>query len=156
MTDLATILSIYEGSNGDATRMLYRDLELLRPMGPIAVNLFRACKCSARAKIYRKGRGYRGDAYARKDWSIKNLATALHDIAQPHGLSWGWAVDEALRERDDPHHHVIYIELPTGQVSFHVGQRYAGPDFAGQWDGVRDSAADRICRYVAMLFRGER
>src|ERR1700676_464322 len=62
MTDLATILSIYAGSNGDATKALYASLEKRGPVGLIALNLFRACKASERAKIYR-GRSYKGAAY---------------------------------------------------------------------------------------------
>lgn len=155
MTDLAMITRIFEGSNGDATRMLYRDLESFGPMGVIGVNLFRACKCSERAKLYRKGPGHKTAAYERKDWSIQNLAAALHEqqAKQLLDLKWGWAIDEDLRERGDPHHHILYVELPTGQVSFHVGQRYAGPDFAGQWDGEKGIAADRICRFVVTLFK---
>ncbi len=154
MTDLVLITRIYQGSNGDATRMLYRDLERMGPMGVIAMNLFRACKCSERAKAYRKGRGYKTEAYARKDWSIQNLARALSET-RDHGLTWGWAIDTELKFRADPHHHILYVDLPTGQVSFHVGQRYDGPDYAGEWDCVRDIAADRICNFVAQLFRME-
>jgi hypothetical protein len=154
LTDLSTIVRIYQGSNGDATRMLYRDLEAFGPMGVIAVNLFRACKCSERAKVYRKGPGYRTEAYARKDWSIRNLASALH-ASDAHGLAWGWAIDRDLQARLDPHHHILYVDLPTGQVSFHNGQRYEGPDYRGQWDEERGAAANRICRFVAELFRME-
>ena len=154
MTDLSTILRIYQGSNGEATKMLYRDLEAFGPMGTIALNLFRASKCSERAKMYRVGGGFKTAAYDRKDWSIRNLA---HELWRPfdHDLTWGWAVDEALRDRGDPHHHILYIELPTGQVSFHVGQRYDGPDFDGKWDGVRDVQAERVCRFVAEVFKME-
>lgn len=152
MTTLDMIVKIYQGSNGDATRMLYRDLDRMGPMGIIGMNLFRACKCSERAKAYRKGPGYRTEAYARKDWSVQNLARALQaDTA--HGLTWGWAIDADLQARLDPHHHILYVDLPTGQVSFHIGQRYEGPDYSGEWDGEKGSAADRICRFVAELFR---
>lgn len=152
MSDLAMIQRIYHGSNGDATRMLYRDLEQFGPMGVIATNLFRACKCSERAKAYRKGPGHKTEAYARKDWSIQNLATALA-ASDAHGLTWGWAIDDDLAARLDPHHHILYVDLPTGQVSFHNGQRYAGPDYAGAWDGQANVAAHRICRFVAELFK---
>ncbi|MGJ5000550.1 hypothetical protein ACQR10_04450 [Bradyrhizobium sp. HKCCYLRH2060] len=152
MTDLAIIRRIYDGSDGDATRMLYRDLERLGPMGVIALNLLRACKCSERAKTYRKGPGYRTEAYRRKDWSIGNLAAALAGDVD-HGLVWGWGVDGELQARLDPHHHILYVELPTGQVSFHTGTRHAGPDFAGAWDGARDVAADRICLFAAEVFK---
>jgi hypothetical protein len=154
MTDFADIIRIYQGSNGDATKALYAELEQLGPIGLIGVNLFRACKCSERAKAYRKGPGHKTAAYDRKDWSIGNLARALQ-ANQVLGLKWGWALDEELRGRGDPHHHIIYIELPTGQVSFHTGQRHDGPDFAGQWDGARGVAPNRICRFVARLFKAE-
>lgn len=154
MTDLALITRIFEGSNGDATRMLYRDLEAMGPMGVIGVNLFRACKCSERAKMYRKGPGYKTEAYRRKDWSIQNLAKALHETPD-HGLTWGWAIDEELRGRLDPHHHILYVDLPTGQVSFHVGERYVGPDYVGEWDEAKGTAPARICKFVAELFKRE-
>jgi hypothetical protein len=155
LTDLALILGIYQGSNGDATRMLYRDLEALGAPGFIALNLFRACKCSERAKTYRVGRGYRTEAYARKDWSIRNLVEALqaHDAEALLGIRWGWAIDAELQGRLDPHHHILYLELPTGQVSFHTGARGAGPDFSGEWDGQRGVAGERICRWIVDLFR---
>ena len=51
------IHAIYEGSNGDATRALYEHLQTLGPAGVIALNLFRAQKCSTRAKLYRGGNG---------------------------------------------------------------------------------------------------
>jgi hypothetical protein len=153
LTDLSIIIGIYQGSNGEATKMLYRDLEAYGPIGKIAVNLFRAAKCSERAKMYRKGRGYKTDAYARKDWSIKNLTAVLDAERDNHRFNWGWAIDEALQYRADPHHHILYVDLPTGQISFHVGQRYDGPDFDGKWDGVRDVQAQRVCRFVAEVFK---
>jgi hypothetical protein len=157
MTDIADVIRIYQGSNGDATKALYAELEQLGPIGVIGVNLFRACKCSERAKAYRKGPGHKTAAYDRKDWSIGNLARALHvqHANQLLGIKWGWGSDEALRGRGDPHHHIIYVELPTGQVSFHTGTRHEGPDFAGQWDGVRRQSVDRICRFVARLLKPE-
>lgn len=45
----------------------------------------------------------------------------------------------------------IYVDLPTGQVSFHNGARYDGPDYPGAWDGMPGQSADRICRFVAQL-----
>ena len=155
MSDLADVIRIYQGSNGDATRGLYTELERLGPIGEIGVNLFRACKCSERAKAYRRGPGYRTAAYDRKDWSIGNLACVLRVLQaqQLLGITWGWGLDNELCDRGDPHHHIIYVELPTGQVSFHTGSRHEGPDFVGQWDGARAVAADRICRFVADLLK---
>ena len=151
--DVAAIERIYWASDGEATRELYRDLQQLGGTGPIAVNLLRAAKCSERAKLYRRGRGYKTAAYDRKDWSIRNLAELLEKDS--HGLQWGWAIDEDLQARGDPHHHIVYIELPTGQVSFHVGTRHAGPDFAGEWDRQKNTAAERIIAWAASVFAAE-
>ncbi|MCK1402052.1 hypothetical protein IVB45_17385 [Bradyrhizobium sp. 4] len=150
---LAEILTVYRASDDEATRQLYAKLNAQGHAGDIAVNLLRACKCSERAKLYRRGPGHRSAAYDRKDWSIRNLVGVLarHDF----GWRWGWAIDADLRGRGDPHHHIVYLELPTGQVSFHVGERYEGPDYAGAWDGVKEVAADRICRFAAQVFVGD-
>ena len=68
---------IYYGSDGESTKALYARLWKLGPVGVIAVNLFRACKCSERAKQYHggiRGKGsYRSMAYERKQWSIAAL-----------------------------------------------------------------------------------
>ncbi len=140
MNDIASIYRVYQGSDGEATKALYERLERL------AVNLFRACKSSARAKVYRGGR-YRGAAYDRKQWAMDNLAAMLGKTARPLGIVWGWGVDD----KQPYHRHVLYVDIPTGQVSFHCAVRDDGPDYPGQWDGQRGQAADRICRWIARL-----
>ena len=151
MTTLADVLAVYKGSNGEATKALYAELEGLGPLGIIGMNLFRACKCSERAKGYRKSR-HKGDAYARKDWSLINLSAALDRLP---GITFGWGIDHKLQERGDPHHHVLYVDIPTGQVSFHNGARYEGGDYPGEWDGMPGQGPDRICRWVARLLESE-
>lgn len=144
------VFMIYEGSNGDATKAFYARLEALGPAGFIAANLFRAHKSSVRAKLYRGGdrRGsYRGMAYDRKQWALGNLCTALEQHAGALGLTWGWKPDP--RERHNPH--VLYVDTPHGQVSFHSPVRGAGPDYPGEWDGVRMMGHDRICRWCSRL-----
>lgn len=85
---MLNIRSIYYGSDGDATRGLYARLEQLGPVGVVAMNLFRAQKCSSRAKVYRgrggrQGRGkFSREAYQRKSWSMSNLCQALETHAQ--------------------------------------------------------------------------
>lgn len=150
MTTLADVVAVYRGSNGEATRALYARLEQLGPAGAIAVHLLRACKTSERAKRYR-GRSYKGAAYDTKNWALDNLAELLGRHAAGAGVTgWGWAVDPAQAV----HRFVLYVELPTGQVSFHSATRGAGPDYAGRWDGVRGVAADRIVRWAAGLLQG--
>lgn len=150
------VYAIYEGSNGDATKALYFRLTMLGAQGLVARELFRAQKASSRAKVYRggmRGRGsYRSMAYDRKGWALANLCGALTAYASEIGLIWGWGVDA----KESVHRHVLYVELPTGQVSFHSGERYVGPDYSGEWDGARGACVDRILRWVRRLLVAER
>ncbi len=148
--DFAEVLHVFEGSNGDATQRLYERLNALGPVGVVAVNLFRAQKSSTRAKVYR-GRGYRGAAYGRKEWSIANLCAVLAEHGAALGIGYGWKEDP----KQPVYRQVLYVELPTGQVSFHAPERGAGPDYPGEWDGNRGASPARICRWVAGLLSRE-
>ena len=149
------VYSIFEGSDGEATKALYAHLASLGASGQIALELFRAQKASSRAKVYRggmRGRGsFRSMANDRKGWALNNLCEALVMSAAEVGICWGWGADE----KEPVHRHVLFVELPTGQVSFHSGERYAGPDYDGAWDGVRDAGADRMLRWVRRLLVAE-
>lgn len=149
--DYAKILSTYSGSNGDQTKALYAALCERGAAGVVAMNLFRACKCSARAKVYKggiRGQGsYKSMAYDRKQWSIDNLAKALTDFGANLRITWGWAEDPA----QPVHRFILYVDLPDGQVSFHTASRSAGPDYPGKWDGVRGEAPVRISKFCASL-----
>ena len=150
-TKLDSLLVIYTGSNGDATTALYQLLEQRGPIGVVAVNLFRAMKNSERAKVYRggiPGKGsYRRMAYDRKQWAMNNLCRVLSQYAGELGVVWGWKRDPL----EPVHGWVLYVELPTGQISFHTGARGDGPDFAGEWDGQRRTGPTRLCRWIASL-----
>lgn len=152
---LERLVRIYEGSDGTATQGLYGELMALGPAGVVATNLFRAQKCSARAKDYRGGnaRGsYRDQAYQRKQWSMDNLGKALAQHDARLGIAWGWKRDPAQAY----HVWVLYIDLPdVGQVSFHTDRRGTGPDYAGAWDGVRGASPDRILRWIAGIETSE-
>lgn len=143
---LAEVMAIYTGSNGEATQALYRQLEVRGTLGFIAANLFRAVKCSERAKSYRK-KGFKTDAYERKHWSIKNLAQALNANAAQYGITWGWATDKAQPK----HNRVLYVDIPEGQVSFHTHRREVGPNYEGEWDGARGQAPTRVCRLAVRV-----
>ncbi len=138
-------LEIYVGSDGEKTKALYAHLETLGLLGHVAVNLFRAQKCSERAKVYRGG-GFRGAAYDRKNWSLQNLCKAL-EAATP--FEWGWKEDPA----QSFHCWVLYVELPTGQVSFHAAAPLCARRFDGEWDHSKDSPS-RIVRFVQSLLVG--
>lgn len=144
MSRLADIMGVYLGSDAAPTTSLYAELQRLGPMGIIAMNLFRAMKASERAKVYRGG-GYRGQAYQKKQWSMDNACAALleHGVA----LSWGWGIDP----KQPVHRHVLYVDLPSGQISFHGEFRGKGPDYPGQWDGKLGQGPDRVTRWCAEL-----
>lgn len=140
-----TVLETYCGSDGEATKALYARLEAVGPAGIIALNLFRAQKCSSRAKEYRR-RGHKSDAYDRKSWSLFNLCRELTFHADNYKMKWGWKKDP----EQAMHCWVLYVELPTGQVSFHAAGRGMGPDYPFPWDGTHISA-ERIVRWCGIV-----
>jgi hypothetical protein len=148
---LVSVMAIYRDSDDNATKALYAELHKHGAPGFVAVNLFRAMKCSERAKVYR-GHGYKSAAYDRKQWSINNLAACLVVHASALGIVWGWREDPEQRK----HNQTIYIELPhgIGQVSFHTELCDKGPDFPGEWDGARGQGPTRACRYVMSVLEG--
>lgn len=150
---LETIVRIFRGSDGDATRALYEKLEQHGPAGAIAVNLLRASKNSSRAKAYR--RGGKAAAYESKNWAMGNLCQILTTIGRPGSAAagvtqWGWKTDAA----QPFHRFVLFVDLSTGQVSFHSAQRLIGPDYPGEWDGKLNLQHDRIVRHVAGILAG--
>jgi hypothetical protein len=86
-------------------------------------------------------------AYEKKEWSMEQLCAALNESDIDHG----WAVDET----QEVHRHVLYVELPTGQVSFHTEKRLLGPEFSGRWDGIRDVASERIVSFANSILGAE-
>lgn len=145
------LMQVYTGSDGDATKALYERLKAFGPAGIVATNLFRACKASERAKQYRGG-GYRGMAYEKKSWSIGNLSAALRDHAGTLGITWGWGKDAKAVNFE----YVVYIDLPTGQISFHNNGRFDGPAYDKPWDGVKEQAPTRICQWIKKILEQEK
>lgn len=131
---------IYHGSDGALTRRLYAELKKRGPLGLIAMNLFRAQKCSRRAKKYgpyagAAGQSFRDMAYERKGESLKLLTETLRLHGTEVAITYGWGRDEGQMINK----WVLYVDLPQGQVSFHSQERYEGPDYPGGWDGRRMS-----------------
>lgn len=143
------IYAVYAGNNGAATISLYERLKAHGRRGEIAMNLFRACKASERAKVYRGGNGhgsYKAQAYQKKAWSLAQLCDALN--ASPvDGVAFGWGLDRAAVGFE----HVLYVDIPTGQVSFHSPMRGVGPDYPREWDGIKQQGPTRICRWIAEI-----
>lgn len=146
----AEILAVYTGSNADATKALYAKLADFGGAGAIATNLFRAHKTSGRAKVYRGG-GFKGAAYDTKAWSVGNLCSLLTVDADDLKIRWGWGLDNKATGFE----HVFYINIPTGQVSFHMAARLNGPDYDGVWDGQIGAGPGRICRWIETILKGE-
>ena len=106
-------LDVFAASDGALTKRYYAELEQRGPVGVVALNLFRAQKCSSRAKKYRGGiRGvgsYKSMAYERKNWSLENLCRILKQHGAELGIRFGWKLDpeEAF------HSWVLYVGPST-------------------------------------------
>jgi hypothetical protein len=145
-------IDVYNGSDGAVTRGYYADLESHGISGVIAMNLFRAQKASARAKVYRggvAGKGsYRGMAYDKKQWAMDLLCSVLRDRGAELGIAYGWKRDPHVLFGQQPSW-VLYVDLPRGlgQVSFHSPSRGEGPEYSGEWDGEKGMSEPRIVQY---------
>ena len=150
-----TAAQVYYGSNSGATNSLYRRLEKEGSIGLIAAHLMRVQKASSRAKVYRGGithhdgqqTSFRDLAYGRKDQCLLWLCNVL--TSDNCGMTWGWKQDP----KADRAQHVLYIDLPQGQVSFHATKRYRGPDYGGEWDGEHKSE-ERIIAFCDSVLAG--
>jgi hypothetical protein len=131
-------LTVFTRSDGALTRRYCATLTQVSPLGGIAAPLFRALKASSRAKAYhgvsKRGVRYRDLAYTRKQWALGELCKAL---GADGTMRYGWGIDPAHAM----FRHVLYIETPEGQVSFHSPERGKGPDFPDPWDGQHASQA---------------
>jgi hypothetical protein len=101
----------------------------------------------SRAKVYRgavRGRGsFREMAYDRKQDALINFC----DLLEPTAYIWGWGIDD----KQQLHKHVLYVDLPTGQVSFHSSERGAGPDYSKPWDGKHGQCPRRVCEWIESI-----
>lgn len=118
---------VYRQNNGDVTRAYYEAMNKRGYGGMLAVALFRAQKRSDAAKRYRKGPGFKTKAYEVKEWSISQVCMILQ--RGNFGFSWGWREDA----KSPGHPWVLYVDLPTGQCSFHTARRLEGPNYTRPW-----------------------
>ena len=143
---VATAKEVYDASDGCLTVSFYRRLCATGPIGVIAMNLMRAQKTSTRAKVYR-GKRFRNASYDTKNYSLDQLCAALEKDAC--GLIWGWGSDSNTLGFP----WVLYITLPTGQVSFHAPNRGAGPTYSASWDGVKGASEERILTFCDQVIK---
>lgn len=146
--------TVYRGSSGAMTNRYYGALVKRGPVGVVAKFLFRAQKCSKRAKKYGPyagvgGSTYRDLAYTNKAESLKKLTEVLGAHGATLGIQYGWGEDEFQPDNK----WVLYVDLPEiGQVSFHSPERYDGPDYEGEWDGIRGASEHRIMRFCDSVY----
>lgn len=106
------VQAAFEASDAALTRRVLKRLEALGPMGCIAAQLFRAQKASSRAKKHRGD--YVDYAYGRKGDCLEQLCALLSTQSD---LLWGWGIDDDVGGFKPQH--ILYIDLPKGQASFH-------------------------------------
>ena len=147
--ELKSVREVYFGSASADTNRLMRSMKL-QPNGEIAALLLRAQKASSRAKKYRgglkDGPSFRYLAYQKKNECLRQLCEALNEQSD---FTWGWGIDEA--QTLNLPKHVLYIELPTGQASFHNFVRHEGPDFLGEWDRAIGVSEERIIEFCSSV-----
>lgn len=145
-------VTAFFGSDGELTKTYYRELMKLGPVGEVAMNLFRAQKCSDRAKVYRGGTGrasYSGMAYEKKNWSIQQLTEILGKYGASLGIDFGWRKDHS----QEVHNWVLYVDLPTGQCSFHASAMGLGPAYKHPWK-PHPVSVDVILAFCDQVHRG--
>jgi len=146
---VTTARTVFDGSVAADTRRYLKGLSRLGPRGQLAASLFRAQKASTRAKFYHGGiktgygrKTFRDLAYDHKQDAINAVCELLQELSGRLVLTWGWGEDKG----QSINRWVLYVELPTGQVSFHSPQRGAGPDYLRGWDGANLSC-ERISQW---------
>jgi hypothetical protein len=143
-------IEVYAASDGELTKAYYAELENHGELGIVAMNLFRAQKCSARAKKYRR-RSHKDSAYRRKEWSLEQLCEILAQHSQALNIRYGWKEDPAVVFGSSSSW-VLYVDLPNGQVSFHSPIRGNGPYYPGEWD-KQHASERRILKFCDMVMR---
>ncbi len=146
---MQTAQHIFEQRNGEVTKAYYHVLCARGLMGELAVALFRAQKRSEAAKSYRPGR-FRRDSCEVKNWSLGEVCRVLSAPGVP-AFSWGWKHDP----KTPGYEWVLYVDLPSGQVSFHNNGRGVGPDYTGEYDRQKLSRERILAFCDAVLFDRE-
>lgn len=114
---------------------------------------------------YRTSRDARERDYSEKEEHLTKacelLATGQFDVP------WGWGLDtlpRTVRSDDYDYWHygplptktmaVLYVQLPTGQVSFHSAHVGRGPKYRDGWDGEQGMSLLRITKAIDELADG--
>lgn len=135
---------IYNGSDGSRTRKLYSTLKKFGVYGELAALCLAAQKTSDRAKEYRGD--YKGMSYDKKGEKLRAICDLLESLGDT--LNWGWGTDHTAYCE-----HVLYIDLPTGQVSWHSPGKYSDKIYNDEWDGTPYSR-QRVVEFARNVLRG--
>lgn len=138
--------AVFAQSSGDLTKSYYAEMNTKGPLGELAVALFRAQKRSSAAKKYRRGK-FTHAAYDVKNWSLGEICRVIttYDLR----FEWGWKRDP----KTPGYEWVLYVDLPTGQCSFHSSQRLHDKNYPGEWDG-EGMSQPRILAFCDMVYLG--
>lgn len=134
---------VFKQRDGEATVTLCIELSKRGLLGAAAVCLYQAQYSSARAKTYR--RRSKGYSYERKNIALMRMPRWL----ERSSIEYGWGFDATSKNYEN----VLYVELATGQCSFHSSERGDGPEFKGRWNPEVDSMTSvfRFCDQVLSL-----
>ncbi len=134
---------VFNKRDGNATVALCVELSKRGLLSAAAVCLYQAQYSSARAKTYR--RRSKGYSYERKNTALMRMPRWLSRA----DIHYGWGYDATSKNYE----HVLYVELATGQCSFHSSERGDGPEFKGSWNLEVDSMTSvfRFCDQVLSL-----
>jgi hypothetical protein len=142
---------VFNQNDGDVTKSYYATMNAKGLLGQLAVALFRAQKRSTAAKKYR-GKKFRHAAYDVKNWSLSEVCRIMNSLnAFGYEFKWGWGKDP----NTPGFPWVLYVEIPTGQVSFHSPDRLNGPDYPKGWDGI-GASEPRILAFCDSLWSKEK
>ena len=87
--------------------------------------------------------GSKAEAYYDRNQAVMAMAR----LAQMNGMTVGV-------KGDDPEWPIVFIDLPTGQVSWHIPaaeMRSPLPEYAGEWDGhALDEKRSRIESFIGL------
>lgn len=120
---------VFRKRDGNLTVSLCVELAKRGLLGAAAVCLYQAQYSSARAKTYR--RSSKRVSYERKNIALMRMPRWLSRA----DIAYGWGYDATSKNYE----HVLYVELATGQCSFHSSERGDGPEFSGKWDSQGNS-----------------
>lgn len=137
MTPLAN--AVMDRRDSEQTMDFVTALSMRGSEGALAVSLFQDQYASMKAKTYRR-RSHTSSTYDRKNVALDRLGHWCGIILEDG--QWGWKRDKNMPSFP----WVLYVEIPTGQASFHTKERRTGPRYRKEWDGERTSR-ERICRW---------